>query len=49
MYLEELKKEVGKQLEEIQSKLDDDTFLIVENGCVEKYNKKDFLPTPVSV
>ena len=43
MNLEELK----QALMEVQSKLDDDTFLVVEKECVEVYTKSGgFIPTP---
>ena len=39
--------ELEQALKEIQSKLDDDTFLVVEKECVEIYTKSGgFIPTP---
>jgi len=39
-------KELEKELKEIQSKLPEGTFLVVEKECVEAYHTDEFLPTP---
>lgn len=42
------REELERLLKEVQSKLDDNTFLIVEKECVEVYSKDEgYLPTPV--
>lgn len=35
-----------KTLFEALAQVDENHFIIVENGCVEVYSKEDFLPTP---
>lgn len=41
------REELEKELKEIQNKMDDGTFLVVEKNCVEIYKTGEFLPTPV--
>lgn len=39
--------ELEQALKEVQSKLPEGTFLVVEKECVEVYHTNEFLPTPV--
>lgn len=42
------REELEKELKEIQDKLPEGTFLVVEKECVEIYHTSEFLPTPVT-
>ena len=43
------REELEKELKEVQNKLDEDTFLVVEKECVEIYKKSaGYFATPVS-
>ena len=39
--------ELGEALKEVQSKLPDGCFVVIEKECVEFYSTDEFLPTPL--